>query len=218
MTESTRGEARGKLLPAWHLEGYARLAQGALGAHDALLDGRLRHEEGARDLLRGQSAEQAKRERGARLGREDRVAGDEDEAEQIVADMIVERRVEIGRPLLLDLELVAELGVLAMGERVAAEEIDRPMLGGGHEPGTGLLGNSRLGPLLERRDQRVLGKLLGDADVAHHAREPGDELGLLDPEHRLDGAMRIGRRHGDRYSIKELGAARSEGWFQIVPA
>src|SRR4029079_7375180 len=69
-----RGEARGKLLPARDLGDDARLAQGSLGAQDALLDGQLRHEEGARDLLRGQSAEQAKRERGPRLWRENRVA------------------------------------------------------------------------------------------------------------------------------------------------
>jgi hypothetical protein len=57
--------------------------------------------------------------------------------------------------------------------------------------------------LLERRDQRILGELLGNADVAHHAREPGDQLGLLDAEDRLDSAMCIGRRHGDRYSINQ---------------
>jgi hypothetical protein len=57
--------------------------------------------------------------------------------------------------------------------------------------------------LLERRDQRILGELLGNADVAHHAREPGDQLGLLDAEDRLDSAMFIGRRHGDRYSINQ---------------
>jgi hypothetical protein len=37
-------------------------------------------------------------------------------------------------------------------------------------------------------EQRVLGKLLGEADVAHDTGEAGDELRLLDPEDRLDGA------------------------------
>jgi hypothetical protein len=60
------------------------------------------------------------------------VAGDEDEAEEIVVDMIVERRLEVWRCVLLDLKLVTELGVLAVGEFVAPEEIDCPMLGGGH--------------------------------------------------------------------------------------
>src|SRR5262249_30683294 len=195
-----RGETGGKLLAARHLERHARLAQGALSAHDALLDGRLRHEEGAGNLLRGQSAQQAERQRRARLWREDRVAGDEDEAEEIVAN-VVERRVEVWRCVLLDLQLVTELGVLAVGELVAAEEIDRPMLGGGHQPGARLFGHAWPGPFLDRSAQRVLGKLLSNADIAHHAREAGNELRLLDPEHRLDGAMRIGRRHGDRFSI-----------------
>ena len=73
------------------------------------------HEERARDLLGGQAAEQAQRERDARLGREHRMAGGEHEAQQVVADVVVERGVEIGRGLLLlGLELAAELVVLAL--------------------------------------------------------------------------------------------------------
>ena len=72
-------------------------------------------EERARDLVGRQAAEQAQRERDPRLGREHRMAGDEHEAQQIVADVVVERGVEIGHGhLLLGLELVAELLVLAL--------------------------------------------------------------------------------------------------------
>ena len=61
-------------------------------------------------------------------------------------------------------------------------------------------------PLLERGDQRVLRQLFGEADVAHHAGEAGDELRLLDPPDRVDGAVDVGRRcigsHGGyRYTI-----------------
>ena len=91
------------------------------------------------------------------------MAGDEHEAEQIVADLIVEGRVEIRLPrLLLDFELIAELLMLAFAQAVAAEDVDRPMLGGGHEPCAGIVRNAGLGPLLERRDEGVLGKFLGE--------------------------------------------------------
>jgi len=79
------------------------------------------------------------------FGREDRVAGNENEAQEIVADMIVERCVEVWRRVLLDLELVAELGVLAAGKLGAAEEIDRTMLCGGHSHAPGLSGIPDLG-------------------------------------------------------------------------
>ena len=88
--------------------------------------------------------------------------------------------------------------MLAVAELVAAKDIDGAMLGGGHQPGAGIVGDAGGGPLLERRHQRVLGQFLGEADIAHHAGETGDELGLLDPEDCLDGAMGVGRRHGDR--------------------
>ena len=93
-----RRQAGGALGPARDLEGDARLGEGPLGPDDALGDRRLRHQEGARDLLGRQAAEQAQRERDARLGREHRMAGREDEAQQVVADVIVrvvERGVEI---------------------------------------------------------------------------------------------------------------------------
>ena len=60
----------------------------------------------------------------------------------------------------------------------------------------GLSGTPVARPLLERGDQRVLRELLGEADVAHDAREPGDEPRRLDPPDRVDRAMGIGGRHG----------------------
>ena len=70
-----RRQPRRQLRAARDLEGDARLGQRPLGAHDALGDGRLGDEEGARDLLGRQAAQQAQRERDPRLGGEDGVAG-----------------------------------------------------------------------------------------------------------------------------------------------
>ena len=91
-----------------------------------------------------------------------------------------------------ELVTLASFFMLALAQLVAAEKIDGAVLGRGHQPGTGPVRNSGLGPLLERRDQRVLRQLLGEAHVAQHAREPRDQLRLLDAEHRFDGAMCLG--------------------------
>ena len=101
----------------------------------------------------------------------------------------------------------------------AAQPVDGAVLGGGHQPGAGLVGDARSRPLLERGDERVLRQLLGHADVAHHAREAGDELGLLDPEDRVDGVMGIGSRHGYRSQHLRSAGARLQrgGWASGLP-
>ena len=75
-----------------------------------------------------------------------------------------------------------------------------------HAPG--LSGTPVARPLLERGDQRVLGQLLGQADVAHDPRQPGDEPRRLDPPDRLDRAVDIAGLRRHRYSLRgELLAA-----------
>jgi hypothetical protein len=64
-----------------------------------------------------------------------------------------------------------------------------------HAPG---LSGTPDSPLLERRDESILGELLGEADVAHDARESGDEPRRLDPPDCFDRAMCVGSRHGYR--------------------
>ena len=73
------------------------LGEGALGADDALGDGGLGDEKGAGDFVGGEAAEQAEGERDAGFGGEHGMAGDEDEAQEVVADVVVERGVEVGR-------------------------------------------------------------------------------------------------------------------------
>jgi hypothetical protein len=127
------------------------------------------------------------------------MTGREHEAQEVVADVIVDRSVELrhGQPL-LRLELAAELLVLALEPLVSAKEIDRTMLRGGHEPGARVVRDARLRPPLERCDESVLRELLGQTDVAHDPRETGDEPGRLDPPDGVDRAMCIGSRHGYR--------------------
>src|SRR5258708_29983683 len=135
------------------------------------------------------------------------MTGDEHEAQEIVANIIVERGVEIGHGhLLLGLELATELLVLALEELVAAPEVDRAMLRGGHEPGAGIVRDAGCGPLFEGGDESVLREFLGDADVADDAREAGDDAGGLNAPDGVDGAMCEGRRHS--YASHHLRIAR----------
>src|SRR3989441_496878 len=127
------------------------------------------------------------------------MTGDEHEAQEVVADAVVERGVEIRRrQLALRLDLATELLVLALDELASAQQVDRTVLRGGHEPGARLVRDARLRPALERGDERLLREVLGDPDVAHDPRQTGDEPGRLDPPDRVDRAPRIGSRHGFR--------------------
>src|SRR5262245_26595600 len=192
-------QAGDALRPARDLEGDVLLREGALGPYDALGHGGFRDEEGARDLLGAETAEQAERERHPRLGREHRVAGDEHETQEVVTDVVVDCSVEVHRgQIALHFQLAAELFVLALEELVPPEEVDRAMLGGGHEPGARLVRDARLRPPLECRDERLLGEVLGHPDVAYQPREPCDEPRRFDSPDRVDRAVRIGSRHRPR--------------------
>ena len=84
--------------------------------------------------------------------------------------------VEVGRDAVaLRLQRAADLGVLVLQFPVPAEQVDRPALGDGHQPGTGVARHPGLRPLLECGDYGVLGQFLGQADVTGVPGEPGDE-------------------------------------------
>lgn len=186
-----RGEALRQLGAAGHLEGDAPLRERPLRPHDPLRDGGLRDEERAGDLVRLEAAEQTQRERDARLRREHRVAGREHEPEQVVAHVVVDRRLDVRRAPLGVVQVAAELGVLARQHLRAPRVVERAVLRRGHEPSPGPLRHALRRPALQRRHERVLGELLGDADVAHDAGEPRDEARRLLPEDGGDGALRI---------------------------
>src|SRR6266849_3270039 len=127
------------------------------------------------------------------------MTGDEHKAQQVVTDVIVERGFEIRHECLLPgIVLATKLLVLALQELGAAKEINGTMLGGGHEPGTWVLRDTRLLPLLERGDEGILGKILGKADIAHDPNETADEPGRFDSPDGVNRAMDIGGGHSHR--------------------
>jgi hypothetical protein len=85
-----RRQTHAELFVARHFEPHTRLAQRTFGAHDALRDGRFRNQKRARDLLGGETAEQAQRQRDARLGGEHRMTSREHQPQQIIADVVVD--------------------------------------------------------------------------------------------------------------------------------
>ncbi len=138
-----RGQPSGELAAPRDLEGHVRVAERAFGAHDALRDGGLGDQEGARDFFRGQSRQQPQRERGSCFGGQQRMAGDEHQPQQIIADLVVRARLELAAVApLFHLELVTECLMLAREHALAPQMIDGTMLGGGHEPGAGIVGDT----------------------------------------------------------------------------
>src|SRR5262249_8793406 len=129
------------------------------------------------------------------------------------------------------LDLTTELLVLALDQLPPAQQIDRTMLCGGHEPRARLLRDAGLWPPLERGDERLLREVLRHAHVADDPREAGDEPGGFDPPDGVDRRVRIGSGHGDRSQqlpplVQDHGArVRSEleplaggDWPQSLPS
>ena len=87
--------------------------------------------------------------------------------------------------------------MLALEELVAAKEIDGTMLRCGHQPGAGIVRNTRFRPTLEGDDESVLREFLGQTDIADDTSEAGDEPGRLDPPDCVDDAMGIRNGHSN---------------------
>src|SRR6476660_517800 len=108
--------------------------------------------------------------------------------------------------------------MFAFEQLVPAENSDRATLRGRHEPGARVIRDARFRPSFECDDKRLLGEVLGDANVAHHPRENGYELGLLDAENCFNCEMSVGSRHGYRLtpvpSVPQ--AASDHGCLRLV--
>src|SRR5581483_7381268 len=103
---------------------------------------------------------------------------------QIVAHVVVDVRGPVGffafgrRP--------ADLGKFLLVARLTPVKVDRLVLRGGHEPRGRIVGYPILGPLFQRRDEGLLGDVLGLADVARDTGQRRDKSGGLHPPDCLD--------------------------------
>jgi hypothetical protein len=119
----------------------------------------------ARDLLGGQAAERAQRQRHLGFGRERRVAAGEDELQPLVGDRgLVVHLVLHG---LRDLE---QAGLGGQGA-LAAQSVDRGVAGGPRQPGAGVLRRAVARPACRRDRERLLRGVLGEVEVAEEADE-----------------------------------------------
>src|SRR5260370_25169068 len=105
------------------------------------------------------------------------MAGNEKQAEQIVAEILFVGSVEFGFKIchggfLLGVEFAAELFVFALEKFVAAKMIERAMLCGSHQPSAGIVRYAGAGPLFERGHQSVLRKFFGQSNGSDDSCEP----------------------------------------------
>ncbi len=164
---------------------------------------------GAGDLGRGQPADQAEGQGRSGLRAQRRVAGQEDQPEDVVLD-VVDLRVEIGHGCLVEGLGAGQLVGLATQVLRAAELVDAPPPGRGHQPPGGVGGDAVLRPLLQGRDQGVLGQVLGQADVPGHPGERRDEAGRLGPPRRgdrLGGEVRLRPGHAGQTTEPQASVA-----------
>ena len=103
------------------------------------------------------------------------MTGDKNEAQQIVADVIVERTIKIRHGHLPDRDFAAQFLMFAVEELLATQTIDSPILGGGHEPGARVVRDARLRPLLEGDNESILREIFSQADIAHDSHQPGNK-------------------------------------------
>ena len=128
------------------------------------------------------------------------MAGHEHQAQQVILDFgaggLRQRFAEIRRHVIAARHHVsAEFIGLATGHLRMPQAVERTSFGRGGKPGGRVVRHALPRPLLQRGDQSVLRQFLGQADVAHHARDRGDDLrGFLLP-YRLDRTLGRYQRH-----------------------
>ncbi len=152
----------------------------ALGPYEPLLDRRLAHHEGARDLAAGETTHGPKRERHARVGRERRVTAGEDQPQAFVGDLahLVAQSLQMG-------ELAKGVGAFPQPP-FSPQAVDRAVPGGRGDPRPRVVRQALGRPALQRHREGVLHRLLGQVEVTEHADERRDRPPRLAPEQAVD--------------------------------
>ena len=185
------GEALFEQLGRWNPERDPRVADPALGPHDALGDRRLAHHERPRQLRRVETTHGLQGERDPSLDRERRVAAREQQAQTVVVD-------GRGRGTGGDRAAVAAVGVtlqaphLAREGGVAPQPVERLATRGRRDPRRRFRRYARCRPGLDGDRQRVLGGIFREREIAEPPGEPGDDPAPLDPHDRLDRRVHVG--------------------------
>ncbi|HLI83616.1 MAG TPA: hypothetical protein VKV17_06835 [Bryobacteraceae bacterium] len=120
------------------------------------------------------------------------MAGHENEAEQVVAEVIVHCLLELRYGCrLFGFRFAPEFFVLSLGKLIPAQQVDGPVLRGG-EPSARILRNTRCRPLLQRCHEDVVRQFFGCAQVPHHTRNRGDDPRRFDLPDRFNLKTAVG--------------------------
>ena len=149
---------------------------------------RLADQEGAGHLGRGQAAHQPQRERHLRRPVERGVAAGHDQPQPVVRDLVLRPVVDESRTR-LDVVLDQQRQVAVLHAPVA-DDVQRPPLRRGGEPGARPRRDAAARPVGERGGEGVLHALLGDVEVARDAHRRGEHEGPL-------ATVRVGDRGRD---------------------
>ena len=161
-----------------------------LRAHEPLGHGRLRQQQGARDLGHRQAADEPQRQRHLRLRRERRVAAGEHESEPLVRNHLGVLAGQVAHRLL---QLAREQRLLVAQRRLAPEPVDRAPLRGRQDPRRRRGRDTVARPTVQRDGVGVLHRLLRAVDVAtERACEDRDGAAELRPERACDRVGRVG--------------------------
>ena len=207
MTSSRRLVRSG---PGGQLELGVSRGQCLLGARDALAHGGFGGQEPSGYLGRGESSDQTQSQRGTRLGGQKGVAGQEDEPQDVVLD-VVDLAVEVGHLLLLSPTGVFELRDLPAKALGAPEVVDTAPLRRCHQPRDRVLRDAGCGPLFERGHECVLCKVLGQLHITGHPGQSADEAGRLGPPRGEDGLARVIRTGLRRHYASVMSPIQSPG-------
>jgi hypothetical protein len=116
-----RRQPFGPFGPAGNLEGDPGLGQRPFGTDDPLGDCGFGHEERPGNLLGRQASQKAQGQRHSALGPQDGVAGDEDQAQEIVANVVIHVLAEfLPSPFPALIQCAAQLIVLSLQHRLAS--------------------------------------------------------------------------------------------------
>src|SRR6202043_1101325 len=141
--------------------------------------GRFRYQEGARDLGRGEPAEEPERQRNLNARRERGMAAGEDQAELIVAHRALLRRLAAGVQQ-------RGLGMPVRARCLAPEAVDRAVARGGDDPSRRAGRQSGRRPPFHRCREGVLDGLLGNIDVAEDPDQDGHRATVLLAEYMFN--------------------------------
>ncbi len=186
-----RIEALGQLGGRRRSEVNTLLSKRPLGPHQSLRNRRLLRQKRAGNFAEAEAANQLQREGDARFRRHGRMAGEKQQADLIVFDR---RRLVAKRHGWRGEGQRRRRGIDGfLHDALVPQPVERAVSSDAVEPGLWSLWNTAIRPMLKRRHERVLHRILDDRQMAR-PETPGerrDHLPRLPPEQMIDECWNV---------------------------